>query len=369
MLQEQGIHILQSAPHTPQQNSRAERFMCTVMDKSEAMCHEACIPKNWWEFLIAHATHVYNCTPLRRHNWRTPFEVLHGSQPDIAHLRVFGCAAYVYLPEDVWANKMAPKSELMVYIGVAPGNESNFLFMRSSNNVLFTSAHALSDKAHFPRCAKPTRTQPTAQVTPPVAGECGPLRPPPPADDDDYRPRSPAARPPSPPPVPPHTPSPCPATPMPPALHKQRPAALPAIPPAPACPQCERRVPHQPSNVYGDDQYLVEQVKEIERKTCWHDIIGESRLSNWLEPQMPGNLPGTSIAPPAHTPMPPTASDSEDDVEWLCSEGGADLAAFLMSKAIPIKAVSAETKPIHKWTYRDILKLPAAAQEEWKATC
>ena len=156
------------------------------MDKSEAMCHEACIPESWWEFSIAHATHVYNRTPLRCHNWRTPFEVLHGSQPDIAHLRVFGCTAYVHLPEDVRANKMAPKSELMVYIGVAPGNESNFLFMRSPNNVLFTSAHALFNKVHFLCCVKPTHTQPTAQVAPPVTGEHGPLRPLPPADNDDY---------------------------------------------------------------------------------------------------------------------------------------------------------------------------------------
>ena len=156
---------------------------------------------------------------------------------------------------------------------------------------------------------------------------------------------------------------------MPPALCKQRPAALPAIPPAPTCPQHERRVPHRPGNVYGDDRYPVEQVKEIERKSRWHDIIREPGLSNWLKPQMPGNLPGTPIAPPAHTPMPPTTSDSEDDIEWLCREGEADLAAFLMSKAIPIKAVSAETKPIREWTYRDILKLPTAAQEEWKAAC
>ena len=46
MLKEQGIHILQSAPHTPQQNSHAEQFMHTVMDKSEAMRHEACIPES-----------------------------------------------------------------------------------------------------------------------------------------------------------------------------------------------------------------------------------------------------------------------------------------------------------------------------------
>ena len=186
MLKEQGIRILQSAPHTPQQNGCAEQFMRTVMDKSEAMHHEACILESWWEFSLAHATHVYNYTPLCHHNWQTPFEVLHGSQPDIAHLRIFGCAAYVHLPEDVWANKMAPKSELMVYIGVAPGNKSNFLFMRSPNNVLFTPAHALFDEARFPCCAKPTCTQPTAQVAPPVTGEREPIRPLPPADNDDY---------------------------------------------------------------------------------------------------------------------------------------------------------------------------------------
>ena len=275
----------------------------------------------------------------------------------------------MHLPEDVQANKMAPKSELMVYIGVALGNKSNFLFMRSPNNVLFTSTHALFNEAHFPHCAKPTCTQPTAQVTPSITGEHEPIRPPPPADNDDYQSRSPAAGPSSPPPVPPHMPSPCLATPMPPTPHKQRPTAPPAIPPAPTHPQCECCVPHWSSNVYGDDQHPVEQVKEIEHRLCWHDIIRKPGPSHQLELQMPGNLPSTPVAPPAHTPMPPTASDSKDDIEWLCCEGEADLAAFLMSKAIPIKVVSAETKPIHKWTYRNILKLPTAAQEEWKAAC
>ena len=199
------------------------------------MCHEACIPESWWEFLITHATHVYNHTPLCCYNWQTPFEVLHGSQPDIAHLCIFGCTAYMHLLEDVWANKMAPKCELMVYIGVAPGNELNFLFMRSPNNVLFTSPYVLFNEAHFPCCAKPTHMQPTAQILSPVTGERESIGHCP----NDYQPRSPAAHPPSPPPVPSHMPSPHLATPMPPAPCKQRPAALPAIPPAPTYPQCE----------------------------------------------------------------------------------------------------------------------------------
>jgi len=46
-LNKQGIKVLQSAPHTPQQNGCAERFNRTIMDKAEAMWHEACLPDSW----------------------------------------------------------------------------------------------------------------------------------------------------------------------------------------------------------------------------------------------------------------------------------------------------------------------------------
>jgi hypothetical protein len=123
------------------------------MDKAESMWHQACIPDSWWEFAFAHATHLYNRTPVARLKWRTPHEMLKGEMPNIDHLRVFGCGAFVYLPATARANKMAPKSELMTYIGVAPGNERNFLFMRSTNAV-FTAAHTVFDERHFPRCPK-----------------------------------------------------------------------------------------------------------------------------------------------------------------------------------------------------------------------
>ena len=134
--------------------------MCTLNEKSESMCHNACLPDSWWEFFFAHATHIYNWTPLHQHNWRTPYELLNKEVPDISHLRVLGCAAYVFLPEDVCTDKLAPKSKLMVYIGVAPGNERNYLFMHSPNNVIFTAAHVLFDELHFPKCAQRTSAGP-----------------------------------------------------------------------------------------------------------------------------------------------------------------------------------------------------------------
>ena len=152
--------------------------------------------------------------------------------------------------------------------------------------------------------------------------------------------------------------------------HKLRPGAPPAIPPAPVHPTCTYQVPKGPDNAYGD-KHPVEQVKEIKHTKCWHDIVWEPGPSRQIpnEPasQMPGNFSNTS-APPAPTPA-FAESDSKADIKWLCHEGGAGLATFLMSKAIPHKADSTESKPLCEWTYKDIQTLPAAIQEEWKATC
>jgi len=50
-----------------------------------------------------------------------PVESLIKMKLDLSKLHVFGCGAYVFLPEAVRANKLAPKLELMTYIGYETG--------------------------------------------------------------------------------------------------------------------------------------------------------------------------------------------------------------------------------------------------------
>jgi transposase InsO family protein len=144
---DEGIVLIPSPPYAHQVNGRAERFMRTMMDKAESMRHLADAPESWWEFSIEYAIHIYNRTPLKRHKWKTPFEAIHNKKPSIDHLRVFGCAAYVYTPSETRPNKMAPKSELMTFIGWGP---SGYIFMDSSNRTK-PRAHALFDETVFPR--------------------------------------------------------------------------------------------------------------------------------------------------------------------------------------------------------------------------
>jgi len=46
-------------------------------------------------------------TSIRRLKWQTPFEALRKKKPDVSHLRIFGCGAYVFLLEDVRTNKLS----------------------------------------------------------------------------------------------------------------------------------------------------------------------------------------------------------------------------------------------------------------------
>jgi transposase InsO family protein len=84
--EELGINWTQSAPHTPQQNGRAERFNRTLMDKAESMRHLAGLPGSWWEFAVDHGVHIYNRTPMRRLEWRTPYEPIYHEKPDISYI-------------------------------------------------------------------------------------------------------------------------------------------------------------------------------------------------------------------------------------------------------------------------------------------
>jgi len=166
LLKDEGIEILQSVPSQPQINGRAECFNRTIDEKAESMCHQACLPDSWWEFSVLHVNYLYNRTPVRRLDWQTLKGYLDEFKPDLSHLRILGCGAYVFIHKDLRANKLSPKSELMTFLGYHDGHESNMMFMRAPNNIIFTAATALFDECLFPKCAK-HKVPPVTQIQEP----------------------------------------------------------------------------------------------------------------------------------------------------------------------------------------------------------
>jgi len=101
LLKDEGIEILRSVPAQPQMNGRAEHFNRTINEKAESMHHQACLPDSWWEFSVLHANYLYNCTPVQRLDWATPKGYLEKVQPDLSHLHILGCRAYIFIHKDL----------------------------------------------------------------------------------------------------------------------------------------------------------------------------------------------------------------------------------------------------------------------------
>jgi len=100
-LKQTGIIIETSVPHQHQQNGCAKHAIWTIVEKAQTVHFTACLPASWWEFTTDHAVHLINCTPMKWLDWKTLLEIGTGVIPDFTEYKVFGCAAYVYLPEEV----------------------------------------------------------------------------------------------------------------------------------------------------------------------------------------------------------------------------------------------------------------------------
>ena len=86
-----GIH------YSPQQNGQVERFQQTIVNGAEAMWHHAGLSNGFWIYAVKAKLHAYNITPIIQANYKTPKELWSGEKPDISHLRVFGCCAWVHI--------------------------------------------------------------------------------------------------------------------------------------------------------------------------------------------------------------------------------------------------------------------------------
>ena len=69
---------------------------------------------------------------------------------------------------EVYANKLTPRSELMIFIGY---EDNGYKFIRhTQENVIFCSTQAIFDEEHFPKCpSSHSREQmPPGRLTPEI---------------------------------------------------------------------------------------------------------------------------------------------------------------------------------------------------------
>ena len=121
-MEESGIEHQTSMPDSPQQNGRAEWFQQSILNKGESMRHMAGLSSGFWSYAIRTAIHVYNVTPIAKDRLKTLKRMWSRLTPDISHLCIFGCSAYVIINKKK-RRKLDLKSWEMTFIGYEPGSK------------------------------------------------------------------------------------------------------------------------------------------------------------------------------------------------------------------------------------------------------
>jgi hypothetical protein len=115
-LKEHGIQRKHSCSYSPQQNGVAKRKNMHITEITRAMLNEKNLPYYFWAEAVATIVYIMNRTPTIVVHGMTPKEKFTGKKPIVSHLRVFGCIAYVHVPDEK-RSKLNPKAEKCIFIG------------------------------------------------------------------------------------------------------------------------------------------------------------------------------------------------------------------------------------------------------------
>jgi len=182
-----GITPETTNPYTPQQNGKAERLNRTLMEKTRAMMATAGLPKHLWAEAAVTANYLRNRSPTAKHDV-TPFELFHGTKPDVSHLRTFGARTFSLIPSEL-RSKLDPVSQPGRLIGYAV-NRKGYKILTDAGTII-TSRDVTFDESIIVSTQSKTQSKPKSkpQSTEPILPM--PITLPdtlPATDDDDIEP-------------------------------------------------------------------------------------------------------------------------------------------------------------------------------------
>ncbi|GJT29536.1 retrovirus-related pol polyprotein from transposon TNT 1-94 [Tanacetum coccineum] len=126
-----------SVARSLQQNSVVERRNRTLIEAVRTMLIYAKALLFLWAKAMATACYTQNCSIIRLHHGKTPYELLHDKLPDLSFFHVFGTLCY---PTNDSENlgKLQPKADIGIFIGYAPTKKAFRIYNRRTRRIIET---------------------------------------------------------------------------------------------------------------------------------------------------------------------------------------------------------------------------------------
>jgi hypothetical protein len=158
------IRLEPSAPYTQSQNGGAERSGGVIKNKARAMRLGSNLPPFLWVEIYRCAVYLYNRIPKYMYNWKSPYERFYAylsqrdgfpardHRPKQAHLRVFGCKAFVMTTNAKVKKDRLKRLEPRAWIGFLVGYNSTNIYRiwnPSTNRIVATRDVTFNEKDLF----------------------------------------------------------------------------------------------------------------------------------------------------------------------------------------------------------------------------
>ena len=146
-LQEKGIIHELSTPYVHQQNGRAEREIRTIVESARTMLIAKNVAKELWAEAVGTATYVLNrvISSQTETTQKTAYELWYKQEPEVCHLRTFGCTAYMNIAKEK-RKKLDSKSQKMIMVGY-DGESRNYRLWDKNSRQIHISCNVTFDES------------------------------------------------------------------------------------------------------------------------------------------------------------------------------------------------------------------------------
>ncbi|MCO5575173.1 hypothetical protein L7F22_028970 [Adiantum nelumboides] len=117
--------------------------------KQDKACLFLGLPQSFWGEAVKTAVHLINRSPSKVLDGGVPEEAWTSKPPSYAHLRVFGCEAYVYVPKEQ-RSKLDPKSSKCIFVGYGDSGEMGYkLYNPETHKIVRSNDVTFSESAMY----------------------------------------------------------------------------------------------------------------------------------------------------------------------------------------------------------------------------
>lgn len=153
VLRELVIVLERTAPYAHWQHARIERQWDTLVPMALCMVKQAGLGLEYWSAAMHTAVYIRNRVPSAGAGG-VPYKLVTGAAPDMTHMRVFGCPAYVHVDKSR-RHKLDDKAWRGVFVGYALDSKAWLVYnpktrqVVRSRNVVFDEAAVMAPASNI----------------------------------------------------------------------------------------------------------------------------------------------------------------------------------------------------------------------------